>query len=184
MAGDDGAVQRPPHRLPGHAVSTRRKSVSLSREEVRALDRLAETYDFWSRIRAAYIEFDALTERQYEIFMRQIDRDSWKASAQRVHGVAIRNKFRTEGGKPRCAHRGKPYCQNEAVQVVGTYAYCLEHLEEAKESLEDWRAAREAEKRQDAAANESQEAAKAASMSRLAAYFSEGDGGGEEGVPF
>ena len=165
-------------------MSTRRKSVSLSREEVRALDRLAETYDFWSRIRAAYIEFDALTERQYEIFMRQIDRDSWKASAQRVHGVAIRNKFRTEGGKPRCAHRGKPYCQNEAVQVVGTYAYCLEHLEEAKESLEDWRAAREAEKRQDAAANESQEAAKAASMSRLAAYFSEGDGGGEEGVPF
>jgi len=122
------------------------KTHELTREEQRALDRMAETSDFWSRIRASAAEYDGLTEKQYNLFVQQVERDSWKAGALRVNGVPVRNKFRTGGRKPRCADREKPYCESEATVVVGTYAYCGEHAEAARESLEQWKSSREVTK--------------------------------------
>ncbi len=122
------------------------KTHELTREEQRALDHMAETSDFWSRIRASAAEYDGLTEKQYERFLQQVERDSWMAGAQRVNGVPVRNKFRTGGRKPRCADREKPYCESEATVVVGTYAYCSEHAEAARESLDQWKASRGARK--------------------------------------
>jgi len=40
------------------------KTHELTREEQRPLERMAETSDFWSRIRASAAEYGGLTEKQ------------------------------------------------------------------------------------------------------------------------
>lgn len=109
----------------------------------------------WSRIRVAYAEFGGLTEKQFSLFQRQLERDAWKADAQRLGGVPIRNRFRTSDGKPRCADRAKPYCESAATIIVGSFAFCDEHAAAAKEDYDDWIAGRREIQAQERAAEPS-----------------------------
>jgi hypothetical protein len=139
-------VRALPLRERNATVSDTKKQVELKRSEERALDEFAKTSDFWSRVRAAYAQYGSLTERQYELLTNQIQKDAWKADAQRLNGIPIRNRFRTEDGLPRCADRAKPYCENEATVIVGAFAFCGDHAEKAQSDLDEWRASHKTER--------------------------------------
>ncbi|HTV72165.1 MAG TPA: hypothetical protein VME66_00465 [Candidatus Acidoferrales bacterium] len=126
-------------------MSAAKKSVELTRSQERTLDEFAKTSDFWSRVRSAYAAYGGLTERQHELFQRQLERDAWKADAQRLGGIPIRNRFRTTDGKPRCADRAKPYCESAATIIVGSFAFCERHAPTAKGEHDEWLASRREE---------------------------------------
>jgi hypothetical protein len=130
-------------------MSNAKKSIELTRSQERALDDFAKISDFWGRIRAAYAEYGSLTEKQYALFERQIERDAWKSDAQRLNAVPIRNRFRTADGKPRCADRAKPYCENAATIIVGTFAFCEQHAAAAKDQYDEWMASRREQRAQE-----------------------------------
>jgi hypothetical protein len=130
------------------------KQVELTRSQERQLDEFARASDFWSRIRAAYADYGGLTEKQYALFERQREKDAWKADAQRLNGVPIRNRFRTSDGKPRCADRSKPYCESEATIIVGSFAFCTAHAASAKEEYDGWLAGRREIQAQERAAEQ------------------------------
>ncbi|PZR56280.1 MAG: hypothetical protein DLM50_08395 [Candidatus Meridianibacter frigidus] len=114
------------------------KQISLSQGDEARLDALADRNKFWASVRAAYADFGTLTQRQYELLHEQVSRDAWRANAPIVDGVAARNQFATAEGRPRCANRAKPYCREEATQVVGSFAYCPAHVMEARAAYDEW----------------------------------------------
>jgi hypothetical protein len=126
--------------------------IELNKKQERILDDLAKTSGFWGSIRAKYAEFGSLTQRQFEIFERDAERIEWQRDAPRVDGVPVRNRYQTDAGKPRCAHRAQPWCQSAATIVVGRWGYCVDHAEEARTELGEWCAARDAERAQERAA--------------------------------
>jgi hypothetical protein len=89
-----------------------------------------------------------LTDSQYECFERDAARISWQRSAPKIGGVPVRNKFRA-GKSPRCASRAE-FCPSAATQVVGQFAYCINHVDAAREEYDEWIAARRQEREQDA----------------------------------
>ena len=105
---------------------------ALTQAEQRDLDRLAQGNEFFGRLRAAYAEWGSLTPKQYAALKNARERDSWRKDALMVNGIAVKNKYETSG-KPKCAHHGKPYCNDVATVVVGTFGYCSEHSTEARE---------------------------------------------------
>lgn len=121
------------------------KQIAISKSEEHALDDLAHQSDFWSRIRAAYAAYDALTERQYELLREHIARNSWKRNAARVAGHPVRNKYCAGDGTPRCAHRGTPWCKATSTRVVGAFGYCAEHADEARAEFDAWKASHTAQ---------------------------------------
>lgn len=52
--------------------------------------------------------------------------------AQHVNGIAVRNRFRVRG-KPRCANHVRRRCRRIATTVVGSYGYCQQHANAAKD---------------------------------------------------
>lgn len=127
------------------------KQIVITKSDERLLDDLANRSDFWSSIRAKYAEYGTLTERQHDLLVEEREKHAWRKDAPRIGGVAIRNRFATEGGRPRCAHRGKPWCREAATVVVGTFGYCHDHAGEAEDDLNDWLEARKAERAQQTA---------------------------------
>ncbi len=121
------------------------KQVELNRSQERILDQLAKSSDFWGSVRAKYAEFGSLTHRQFEVFERDAARLEWQRDAQRIGGLPVRNRFRV-GKSPRCAHRGEPYCQSSATNVIGTYGYCADHASEAREEFDSWKRERDEER--------------------------------------
>lgn len=121
------------------------KQHSLSATEERALDDLAKRNKFWGSVRAAYADYSGLTQRQYELFHEQLARDAWREGAPTVDGVAVRNRFVTAGGKPRCAMRTKPACRGEATMAIGQFGYCATHAESAQSDYERWLRAKKSE---------------------------------------
>ncbi len=117
----------------------------LKKSEERALDELAKTSAFWSSVRAGYAQYDGLTLKQYDRLVETLERNAWKADAQRVAGAPVRNKFKTEHGEPRCGHRGKPFCPAAATVVVGSFGYCKDHAAATQRDLDDWLEARKHE---------------------------------------
>jgi hypothetical protein len=121
------------------------EQIELNRKQERVLDDLAKRSEFWGSIRAKYAEFGALTAKQFELFERDSARVEWQKSAQRIAGVPVRNKLKV-CGQPRCADRSRPWCDQPATIVVGDWAYCDQHANNARKELDDWRRARHAER--------------------------------------
>jgi hypothetical protein len=128
------------------------KQIAITKSDERLLDDLANGSDFWSSIRAKYAEYGTLTERQRDLLVEEREKQAWRKDALRIGGVAIRNKFTTQGGRPRCAHRGKPWCEDAATIVVGAFGFCHDHAGEAEDELKDWLDARKAERAQEKSA--------------------------------
>lgn len=149
--------------------------VALSRSEEKWLDEFAQGSEFWASIRAKYAEFDGLTEKQYAALKRDIERNGWKRNAPKLNGVSVRNKFTTRDGSPRCGHAGKPWCQSAATVVVGSFGYCRDHEDAAREALAEWKRTRDSKRDGDAAAEHSGE---------WGDEFSDGGGGSDNDVPF
>jgi hypothetical protein len=130
------------------------KQIELSRSQEIALDNLARSSKFWSSVRAKYAEFGALTSRQFEILEDAIERRAWQRSALRVAGAPVRNRYKTDGGKPRCAHAERPWCTAAATIIVGALGYCAAHARAAMEARDEWLRARAEERAQGRAAEE------------------------------
>ncbi|MHB8704026.1 MAG: hypothetical protein ACYC8W_07820 [Candidatus Tyrphobacter sp.] len=107
----------------------------LTAPQMKALQKLADDSDYFASLEAAAKNYGGLSDKQYESFQRSF----WKADAQLVDDKPVRNKFKTSDGHARCADRQQPYCTRAAVVVVGPFAFCKMHENQAIDSYNAFR---------------------------------------------
>jgi len=107
-------------------------------DEEAQLDDLASRSSFWAKVRVGYAQYDGLTDRQYELFLAELEKNAWRKDAPVIGSSHVRNRFTTPDGHPRCAHRAKPWCQAQATVVVGVMGYCETHFLAAVDDRDKW----------------------------------------------